>query len=208
MSIIVISDPEEVLNEADILNALFAEGMETFHLRKPHYSKAATEALIEAIDPIYRGKVVLHHRYPLAVDYGLKGIHFTGGFIKNSFPKLEDWYYEAKQHAMTVSASKHQLEELTTLEVTYDYVFLSPIFDSISKIGYKSNFADLESVAEYGTDTKIVALGGITVDKIDQLKQMKFDGAAVLGAIWEEPAQAVQTFRELKAAWEKQDQIF
>ncbi|HAS41046.1 MAG TPA: hypothetical protein DCS93_11220 [Microscillaceae bacterium] len=208
MNIIVISDPEEVPNEAFILNALFEHGLEVFHLRKPAYTKAKTEALIEAIDPQYRDRVVLHHRYPLAMDYGLRGIHFTGHFIRDCFPKLEDWYQEAKQYNMTVSASKHQLTELTSLEVTYDYVFLSPIFDSISKVGYKSNFADLESVVDYKTYTKIVALGGVTVDKIDQLKRMRFNGAAVLGAIWQEPDKAVQAFMALKAVWEKEDQIF
>ncbi|OJJ20544.1 hypothetical protein BKI52_19005 [marine bacterium AO1-C] len=208
MDIIVISDPEEVTNEAFILNALFEHGLEAFHLRKPTYTKAETETLIEAIEPQYRNRVVLHHRYPLAMDYGLKGIHFTGNFIKNCFPKLEDWYQEAKQYKMTVSASKHQLAELKALEVAYDYVFLSPIFDSISKVGYKSNFVDLENVVDYRGYTKIVALGGITVDKIGQLKQMKFDGAAVLGTIWQAPDKAVQTFMALKAAWEKEDQIF
>jgi len=208
MNIIVISDPEEVMNEASILNALFACGLEVFHLRKPTYTKAKTEALIEAIDQQYRNRVVLHHRYPLAMDYRLRGIHFTGNFIRDCFPKLEDWYQEAKQYHMTVSASKHQLAALKSLEVSYDYVFLSPIFDSISKIGYKSNFADLESVANYRAYTKVVALGGVTVDKIDQLKRMKFDGAAVLGSIWQAPDKAVQAFMALKAAWEKKDQIF
>ena len=208
MSIIVISDPEEVANEALILNALFAHGMETFHLRKPTYTKVQTEVLIRAIEPQYRNRVVLHHRYPLAIDYGLKGIHFTGHFIRDCFPKLEDWYQEAKQNQMTVSASKHQLTELENLEVAYDYVFLSPIFDSISKIGYKSNFADLQSVEKYRTHTKIVALGGITVDKMNRLKQMGFDGAAVLGTIWKTPDKAVQTWKALKATWEKEDQIF
>ena len=69
-----------------------------------------------------------------------------------------------------------------------DYVFLSPIFDSISKRGYRSQFSltELQKAAAEGIiDSKVVALGGITKDKLPLLQSLHFGGAAMLGAIWE-----------------------
>ena len=205
--LIIISNPEKVPGEAGIINALFESGLEVFHLRKPAYSESETEALIQEIEPRFRARVVLHQHYSLASRYQLKGIHFTGWFVSHCFARLDDLYKEAKQQAMTVSSSKHQLAELKVLEVPYDYVFLSPVFDSISKAGYKSSFADLESVLPYKKHTRLIALGGIALDKIARIKFMGFDGAAVLGTIWQQPQKAVEVFMELKATWEKKDQI-
>lgn len=206
--IIVISSPEKVANEVGIINTLFEQGLETLHLRKPGYSKAAVEDLIKVIEPKFRPHIVLHQHYTLAIEYQLRGIHFTGQFIKNSFTKIDDWYQKAKRYAMTVSSSKHYLEELQALEVAYDYVFLSPIFDSISKEGYRSNFVDLKNVSSHKKDSQLVALGGVILDKLAKVKQMGFDGAAVLGAIWQTPEKAIEVFIELKAIWEKKDHLF
>lgn len=208
MNIIVISSPQQELNEGNLINALFEHGLEVFHLRKPTYSSYETEALVQAIDAKFRGRVVLHQYYELAEKYHLRGIHFTGHYMKNHPDKLSHWYEKAQQLEMTVSGSKHQLKELATLEVPYDYVFLSPVFDSISKAGYKSNFAELKSIEKYKSATQLIALGGISLDKINLVKRIGFDGAAVLGTIWQQPSRAVAAFMELKAAWEKKDQIF
>jgi thiamine-phosphate pyrophosphorylase len=208
MNIIVISSPQQELNESNLINALFEHGLEIFHLRKPTYSSYETEALVQAIDAQFRKRVVLHQHYELAEKYQLRGIHFTGHYIKNNPDKLSDWYQMAQEHKMTVSNSKHQLLELKTLEIPYDYVFLSPVFDSISKAGYKSSFADLKSVEKYKSATQLIALGGISLDKINQVKRIGFDGAAGFGTIWQQPTKAVASFMELKAAWEKKDQIF
>ena len=57
----------------------------------------------------------------------------------------------------------------------------------ISKENYKSKFSiyDLENALIAGVLTKqIYALGGISVDKIDELKLLGVKGIAVLGALW------------------------
>ena len=69
----------------------------------------------------------------------------------------------------------------------YDYLFLSPIFDSISKNGYRSGFSDeaLQEASDMGIiDEKVIALGGVTLDKIAYLKKMKFGGVAMVGGIY------------------------
>jgi thiamine-phosphate pyrophosphorylase len=69
----------------------------------------------------------------------------------------------------------------------YDYLFLSPIFHSISKIGYGSHFTsnELQRASNEGViDSRVVALGGVTPDKVDYLKRLGFGGVAMCGAIY------------------------
>jgi thiamine-phosphate pyrophosphorylase len=69
----------------------------------------------------------------------------------------------------------------------YDYLFLSPIFNSISKQGYLSGFSHDELVRAYEEgiiDRKVVALGGVRFDKIEYLKGLGFGGAAMIGALY------------------------
>ena len=72
-----------------------------------------------------------------------------------------------------VSYSEHSMEEIQDLVFDTDYVFLSPIFDSISKVGYQSKFDDLESlkVNLKNTKTKDIALGGVKNDNEALLKE-------------------------------------
>ena len=70
-----------------------------------------------------------------------------------------------------------------------DYLFLSPIFDSISKRGYLSQFSieSLQNAAEEGLiDGKVFALGGVTQAKLPLLHELGFGGAAMLGAAWQD----------------------
>ena len=69
----------------------------------------------------------------------------------------------------------------------YVYMSLSPIFDSISKKGYKAAFsaAELEEARLRGIiDQRVMALGGVTFDKINEVKRMGFGGAMILGDAW------------------------
>ena len=83
--------------------------------------------------------------------------------------------------------SCHSLEEIIKYKNDYDYLFLSPIFDSISKVGYKSEFnnQDLLEASEGGIiDEKVIALGGVTFDKIPYLKELHFGGVAMIGGLY------------------------
>ena len=70
-----------------------------------------------------------------------------------------------------------------------DYCFLSPIFDSLSKKGYSAAFP-AETLRRAGSegiiDRHVYALGGITPERLPQLQEWGFGGAAMLGYLWEE----------------------
>ncbi len=86
------------------------------------------------------------------------------------------------------SRSCHTIQELYE-NMDLDYVTLSPIYDSVSKEGYSSNFSYEELLAakkDGRVCPKTVALGGITPDKIAELYYLGFGGIAVLGYVWQD----------------------
>ena len=83
-----------------------------------------------------------------------------------------------------------------------DYVFLSPIYDSISKEGYSSAypFDTLQKAQQAGIiDSKVIALGGISLEHLPEIASLGFGGAALLGDIWQQKEEDfIPHFRLLK----------
>ena len=175
MQLIVVTSSERIENEAEKINALFEAGLEILHLRKPDFSKKEYVQLLEEIKEKYHHKIKIHEFFELTEDYDLLGVH-----LNKRNPN-----YTGKK-SVNISKSCHCIEELEKID-GYDYVFLSPIFDSISKKGYRSNFSDealLKASSSGKINQKVVALGGINQDTLPKLKKYGFGGAAVLGSIW------------------------
>ncbi len=184
MQIIVISHPEFLPDEAQLITALFEAGLQRFHLRKPDATEEEVEALLLKIPQQYYPHIVVHNHHALALRYPLRGVHLNA-----RHPQVPKGYQGG------VSCSCHSLEEAARWKPTMDYVFLSPIFDSISKEGYHSAYTDdslTQAAAKGIIDQKVIALGGITPQRIPYLHSKGFGGAAVLGTIWHAPtAEAV-----------------
>ena len=180
MKLVLLTDPEPLPDEHKALDALFAAGLECLHVRKPGYSHIEMAGFVEGLRPENREKIVLHSHHDLCLVYKLKGLHFT----TNTPFEIKQGY-----EGLSLSRSFHSLEELKNCDRAYDYVFLSPIFPSISKKGYDAKF-DYEILpialkanhAKRGV--KVFALGGMDPDTIALAKVLGFDGAAVLGEIW------------------------
>lgn len=172
---LVITSPDFFPDEAAFIHRLFAHGIDIVHLRKPGATVDDCARLLDDLTSDDRRRIVIHDFFELAQPYGLHGIHLNAR--RSTVP--DD--YEGH-----VSRSCHSLEEVKRYKAACDYVFLSPIFDSVSKQGYASAFTDetLREASEDGIiDNKVIALGGVTPDKIDYLRQLNFGGAAMLGCV-------------------------
>ena len=91
-----------------------------------------------------------------------------------------------------VSRSCHTLDEIAA-HPACDYLFLSPLFDSISKSGYRAAFTDgeLRDAAARGLlGERVVALGGIRPELLPRVRELGFGGAALLGAVWRDASPA------------------
>jgi thiamine-phosphate pyrophosphorylase len=176
MKLIIISSPAPVPNEHEIINFLFKEGLEIFHIHKPSFSKEEIKDFTKQIPSKYHSKIFLH----------------------SDFPKF------------------HSLEELENYHPSKpaQEAFLSPVFDSISKQGYKSKFSDrLYTLLQFHPSLisairgkNIIALGGIDEDKIELVRKTGFAGAAVLGAIWNSK-DPLEKFLRIKAKCQKTDLV-
>jgi len=188
--IILISNPAPVHDEHKIISQIFDEGLEVFHLRKKEYPESELRTFIEHIPEEHWEKIVLHSHYYMAAEYGLRGIHVPPTF-KGEAP------------GGILSVSFHSTEEILKSEIPFDYGFLSPVFDSISKEGFKSRFnaGELKLFLK-DMKAKIIALGGIDEDKIETVREMGFSGIALLGAVWQNEHPA-EKFKRIKERWVK-----
>lgn len=191
--IIVITKPEFFEGEAEQIVQLLDSGRaDLIHIRKPPLPLADSarglelaelaglerlERLIQALPARLYSRLVLHDHHSLAIKYGLRGVHLNS---RNPEPPA-GW-------SGAVSISCHTLSELSECRrKPYAYMSLSPIFDSISKRGYYSTFTTDVIVAAHKAgliDERVMALGGITFDKITEIKEMGFGGAMILGDAW------------------------
>jgi len=75
---------------------------------------------------------------------------------------------------------------------------LSPLFPSVSKEGYSRqwDFDALRLELDKKYSFNIVALGGITLESVQKVKDLGFDDFALLGSIWE-PVKAGLLVKEI-----------
>lgn len=170
MRLIAITRPCFFEGEHNAICSLIDRGWWRIHIRKPDADPASMARLLAAIPENYRHAISLHDHLHLADEYGLGGVHLN---MRNPRPPLH-W------HGM-VSRSCHSLEEVA-LYSRLDYLTLSPVFDSISKPGYKSRFdlSDLDPKSLHN----VFALGGVTHSLLPQLSAAGFAGAAMLSEAW------------------------
>lgn len=173
---IVITLPYFFDGEAEQIVQLLHSSVDLIHIRKPKSKAEELERLIMSIPSEYYPRLVLHDHHELAMKYHLHGVHLNG---RNPQPPM-GW-------EGSVSKSCHSLEEVKEWKGKCDYVSLSPIFDSISKQGYHAAFSstEIEEASRQGIiDKKVLALGGVTFNKIDDVLRMGFGGGMILGDAW------------------------
>ncbi|MCD7973162.1 MAG: thiamine phosphate synthase [Candidatus Azobacteroides sp.] len=177
MKLVIITNEKIYPEEYEALNDLFLSGMELLHIRKPESSKEELRALLKKIMPEFYNRIVLHDHFSLLNEFDLKGVHLNK---RNPFFSHES--------AIQRSKSCHSPEEVKE-SASFSYVFLSPIFDSISKTGYRQKYTkeELEHAKEDGSiHSGVIALGGISIENIPEVARLGFGGVAVLGGIWQD----------------------
>lgn len=181
MEIILITSDKSIENETQLITEMFQNGLKRLHIRKPKSRVDEVKAFIQQIPIIYHHQIVLHQHFELLTKFNLYGFHIT--------QYNKQWVQDIKkliEPHQSLSISCHSFNEISETP-GYDYYFISPVFNSISKKDYTSNFnaSELKDGLQVNKPKRIVALGGISPDNILQLKSIGFDSAAVLGGVWE-----------------------
>ncbi|WP_298301062.1 thiamine phosphate synthase [Hydrotalea sp.] len=200
MKLIIITTPENLPNETVMINQMFELGLERLHIRKPKAGIEDYRKYLDQINPIYHHLISVHAFPELLKDFTTIGFHCTGKIINNS-TKMD---FVFSNNPKIISASFHSWEELKNNNYPFDYIFISPIFNSMSKPGYTGNIAinriqssRLAIKMEKKFCPKIIGLGGISETNMHVLYNAGFEGVAIIGNIWLMP-NAVTRFILLK----------
>ena len=206
MKLIVISSSKTLENEAEIITKLFESGLETFHLRKHKHSTYSMKQLIKKIPAAYHNRIIIHSHHGLARKFKLKGIHLTKSHLKDS---VKTWVtikiLRFSNPDLEITTSFNNIGQLLEKSnpYKYSYVFLSPVFDSLSS-KFQSGFTEHSlASAMRKTTYKVIARGGVDMDAIAKGHKIGFQGLAFYTAIWKkkdpnaEFNKVIEKFKEL-----------
>lgn len=171
---IAVTPSVPAANEGALITALLRGGRaDRVHLRYPGADAAAVRCVLEAVPADLHTRLSLHDAVELAADFPGVGVNLNARNAEAA--KVVDL------GGRTVSRSCHSVDEVLA-DTTCDYLLLSPVFDSISKAGYRSAFSLTDSSLESALrQRRVIAMGGVTPDRFPQLKAAGFSGGAMLG---------------------------
>lgn len=181
----IVSDENVISKEKEIILWLLENGLDFYHFRKPKEDSKAIDGFLETIPFHYRKNIVLHHETKVL---GFLSHHKQSEIVTG--------------YTNTHSCSSHSKEEVEKNLKHYEHCFWSPVFDSISKQGYKAN--ENISLDDFSEEDKkrIIALGGIEPSRFKELKAKGFKQIAIKGWFWNQPDYKI-AWKEIKSKWQE-----
>jgi len=187
MKLIVISSSTLMENEARLITRLFEMGLETFHLRKPKLSTKLTKELLNSIPKHFHNRIILHSHHNLARTYDVKGVHLTKLHKKKTW---STWYnlriIKIKKPSIIITSSYNTIGNILEPANKYhfSYVFLSPIFDSLTS-RFQGGFTEFSLKSALAkSKLKVIARGGVDSSCIERARDIGFDGIALYSHMW------------------------
>jgi thiamine-phosphate pyrophosphorylase len=183
MRLIIISPPDEYPDEPQVVSQILKRTSAIFHLRKPGQRGSQLAGYLQQIPAAHHHRIMVHGHPRLLDRFYLRGIHFTerervrppGGS-----PAAHAGTSGVPPFIRLSSDRGHHRPR-----GRFDYIFLSPIFESISKPGYPAAFDHMELKRFLScTGHTVVALGGIDAARVATAVSLGFKGIAALGAVW------------------------
>lgn len=176
--LIVITFERDFPNEKQIIKTILESPYVTLHVRKPNFSVEQLRHWLDDFSKEQTCKMMLHQHHNLAQEYSVKGLHFSEK-EKQKYMLTTQQKYASN---LMLSAAFHNVADATQQEL-FSYALLSPVFDSISKEGYSGKHFSIQKARK-----SVIALGGITPQRVKQTFDLGFNGIAVLGYIWKNPS--------------------
>jgi thiamine-phosphate pyrophosphorylase len=176
MKLAIMTKSTFFVEEDKILASLFDEGLDDLHLFKPGSSPMYSERLLTLLDEEYYKKITVHDHFYLKEEYQLRGIHLDD-------PQTEIPNGYKGKTGVTCT----DLEQLKPLKKRHDYIFLDGVFaDSLRQS--QSDYTDeaLHDASHHGwIDRHVYAMGGVTIERIKQAKDMGFGGVVIGDDLWD-----------------------
>ncbi|SKA14534.1 thiamine-phosphate pyrophosphorylase [Chitinophaga eiseniae] len=192
----IVTSPERIHEEAKIVTDLLQAGASHILLRKPSWQTADYLAFLDNTDPEWLPRFIVRDQPAINSRFPVGGLHLSA----NARCSIDN---RDLQHFPLCSTGIHDTAAIATIPPQFSVLLLSPVFNSISKAGYQGRFAQ-PLPGKQGK--QVLALGGVNASNIHRLKAWHFDGAALLGAIWQQPDKAVTTYQRIQQRWNSNDQ--
>ncbi|MBR5577333.1 MAG: thiamine phosphate synthase [Bacteroidaceae bacterium] len=176
MKLLLLSSPNFFVEEDKILATLFEEGLDILHLRKPNSEPVYCERLLTLLPEKYHQRIITNDHFYLKDEFDLMGIH-----ISERNPNKPQGYKGI------TTRTCYSLEELTEAKKQNQYVILRNIYDSQSHSNNKSQYTyeQLREASRKGLiDKRVMAQTGITLENIQEVRELGFGGAVVCSDIW------------------------
>jgi thiamine-phosphate pyrophosphorylase len=170
----------DILSEAQwaMVPDLFAAGLSYLYVRQAASEQVRQRLMEDSLRP-FQPKILV----PFSMAVGTFGRHWKEADRRAASPAERAF-----------STSIHALADWSTLTDRVEVVYYSPVFASVSKPGYGPT-TSIDEIARQirhirqQTDELplLIGLGGVQPDTIRQVQDAGFDGAAVLGTLWQSP---------------------
>ena len=188
MKLIVVSPSGQNDAELPHLFKMLERGLQTYHVSKPKFSTRELRDFISQIPEKYHNRLVIHSHHELVMKFNLKGIHLSGIHKKRKFSSwLRRRWWKLFNNQLLFSTSYKSIDPLLFNDKKYDYVFLSPVFDSLSG-NFQAGFFEYNlRYALNNSKQFTVARGGVSADNLQLASELGFDGVAFYSSIWKTP---------------------
>ncbi|NML36300.1 thiamine phosphate synthase [Chitinophaga sp. G-6-1-13] len=192
----VVTPPERIHEEEKIVADLLQAGASHILLRKPSWQTADYLDFLEKTAPEWHPRIIVRDQPEASSRFPVGGLHLS----EKARSSIDT---RTLQGFPLCSTGIHDTAAIATMPPLFSVLLLSPVFDSISKAGHHGRFAQPLPDKQ---GRQVLALGGVDASNIHQLKAWHFDGAAVLGAIWQQPGKAVTLYQRIQERWNSNDQ--
>lgn len=195
MNLIAVTDGNKPVKELAEIIISIKDDVDFVQIREKTKSAQSLLALLD--DLLARGmdkeKIIINDRLDIMLLSGISNLHLPEhgipvSRVKERFPQVR------------VGCSVHSLEKAKECEKGgADYVLYGHCFETASKKGISPN--GIEPILQMKRELTIpvYAIGGVTLDKVQEVKQTKADGIAVMSSIFqaEKPDLAANKYREV-----------
>lgn len=131
MQLIIISPPIDYPDEPQVVCRILEQTSVRLHLRKPGMGDQELAGYLQHIPSILHHRVMVHDHWRLLDGFALKGIHFSEKQRRAHPLMIRQIRLERKE--CRISSAFHRISHIPDYDGSFDYIFLSPIFNSISK---------------------------------------------------------------------------
>ncbi|MCX7572133.1 thiamine phosphate synthase [Tumebacillus sp. DT12] len=196
----VITDGQRQVNDLhSIVHKAVSSGADVIQLRYKAAPALDIYNIGHAIHPVIReagARLLINDRADVALALDAAGVHLAAKSLPVPVARP---LFAGGADAKWIGCSVHSVEEAQEQErLGATYVTYGHIFATHSKPGLPPRgLAALRQVVE-AVNIPVLAIGGITVDNIDEVLATGAAGIAVIGAVMQDddPAQATRLLRE------------